>query len=70
MTDHAPRWQKFVEVDAVFPAYELLNHDDAIILDLTKNENGEIKVTLHESALGRTLDFSVLERLRRRPLSC
>lgn len=63
MTDHTLRWQKFAHVDAVFPTYELVDHDNAIVLDVTRTEDGDIKVTFHESALGRTLDFSVLERL-------
>ncbi|MGK3997597.1 hypothetical protein [Sorangium sp. So ce1024] len=56
------RWRKFSPIDRDFPIYELVD-GDTIVLDLTRDEDGNFEVAFHDGARGRSLDLATLERL-------
>jgi hypothetical protein len=56
------RWQKFSPLDREHPIFELLDDDGAILLDVSRNNDGVLEVCFHSGIRDRIVDFETVQR--------
>jgi hypothetical protein len=62
MSTTAIKWRKFSPIEREHPIYELV-HNDAIIFDVTMDDDGKLRIAFHDGASGHVFDLDVIERL-------
>ena len=55
-------FRKFSPIDREYPIFELVDAN-AVLLDISKNDDGIVEIAFHEALRGRVLDLEHLERL-------
>lgn len=56
------RWRRFSPIDRDLPIFELVD-SGLIILDVTKDDAGNLAIAFHDGAVGQALDLRMFERL-------
>jgi hypothetical protein len=56
------RFRKFGPIDREYPIYELID-GDAVLLDVSKNDEGIIEVAFHEALKDRVIEWDALDHI-------